>query len=266
MMKRFVFTAMALAGVAVATPAAAQGSCNRELLEGIAGDWVSAVEKGSGFELQLGEWVDFQANLEIGFMGEFLDKPRQVDWHRALLDTTSCKVMVESVILDEAEPMVLSTVLTNGFFGVSPISNIVTKQGDWQFDAAATAQHARAEDWAPIPEGQRDSRDELLAVANAYLDRLGDSSVQVPWAASCVRIDGGTQVASCETGLPGNLPAADRQFTVDEVLGAVNVQLRLGEQRRAGSVTLRIEDGKVRYVHTIANCGGDADCGLPQAS
>lgn len=266
MMKQFVFTAVALAGVVAASPAAAQGGCSRELLDGIAGDWVSAVEKGSGFELDLGEWVDFQANLEIGFMGEFLDTPRQVDWRQALLDTTSCKVMVESVILDEAEPMVLSTVLTNGFFGVSPISNIVTKQGDWQFNAAATAQHAQAEDWAPIPEGQRATRDELLAVTNAYLDRLGDSSVQVPWADGCVRIDAGVPIASCEAGLTGNVAAADRQYTVDDVLGAVNVQLRLGEQRRAGSITLRIEDGKVRYVHTIANCGGEADCGLPQTS
>ena len=48
---------------------------------------------------------------------------------------------------------------------------------------------------------------------------------------------------------------------VDEVLGAVNVQFRLGEKRRAGSVTLRIEDGKVRSVHTLANCGGESDCG-----
>ena len=149
-MTRFLFAALASAAAFVSSPASAQGACNRELLDGIAGDWISAIEKGSGFELNLGEWVDFQANLEIGFMGDFLDTPRKVDWHRALLDTSACKVMVETVILDDAEPLVLSTVLTNGFFGVSPISNIVSgntltglaagnctvtasKQGDGQF-------------------------------------------------------------------------------------------------------------------------------------
>lgn len=265
-MKRIVFAALALAGAMAASPAAAQGGCDRELLQGIAGDWISALEKGSGFEMMLGEWVEFQNNLELGSMGAFLDKPRKVDWHQALLDTGACKVMVESVILDEAQPLVLSTVLTNGFFGVSPISNIVSTEGDWQFDAPATLAHVSAEEaWAPIPEGQRNSRQELLAIANAYLDRLSNPGTQVAWAEGCTRLDGGTLVASCEEGLPGNLAAAERQPVVDEVLGAVNVQLRLGEKRRAGSVTLRIEDGKVRSVHTLANCGGESDCGLPQA-
>src|SRR5688572_19202340 len=117
-MKRLVWSVLALAGALVSTPAAAQGACNRELLQSIAADWVSAVEKGTPFEMNLGEWVDYQENLEIGFMSAFFDKPRKVDWHRALLDTTACKVFVESVILDEARPMVLATVLTNGFFGV----------------------------------------------------------------------------------------------------------------------------------------------------
>ncbi len=265
-MKRIVCGTLALVGALVASPAAAQGGCDRALLEGIAGDWISALEKGSGFEMKLGEWVEFQNNLELGSMGAFLDKPRKVDWHRALLDTGACKVMVETVILDADKPMVLSTVLTNGFFGVSPISNIVSTTGDWKFDAAATLQHVGAEEWVPIPEGQRNSRQELLAIANAYLDRLSNPGTQVAWAEGCTRLDGGTMAASCEEGLPSNLAAAERQAVVDEVLGAVNVQFRLGEKRRAGSVTLRIEDGKVRSVHTLANCGGESDCGLPQAS
>ncbi|HEU4652190.1 MAG TPA: hypothetical protein VFS49_12325, partial [Croceibacterium sp.] len=129
-MKRFVLAGVALAVAAISSPAAAQGACNRELLQGVADDWVEAIEKGSPFEMKLGEWVDYQENLEIGFLSAFFDgKPRKVDWHRALLDTTACKAFVESVILDQARPMVLATVLTNGFFGVSPISNIVTDEG-----------------------------------------------------------------------------------------------------------------------------------------
>ena len=111
-MKRIVCGTLALVGALVASPAAAQGGCDRALLEGIAGDWISALEKGSGLEMKLGEWGEFQNNLELGSMGAFLDKPRKVDWHRALLDTGACKVMVESVILDAEKPMVLSTVLT----------------------------------------------------------------------------------------------------------------------------------------------------------
>src|SRR5690606_28949148 len=193
-----------------------------ELLQGMADDWISALEKGTGFEMQLGEWVEFQTNLDLGSMGAFLDNPRQVDWHRAMLDTGSCKAAVESVILDEAQPMVLSTVLTNGFFGVSPISNIVSSEGDWLFDAPAALDYLKAVAWAPVPEGERATRAELIALADAYLDRLADSSVTVPWAETCTRLDGGTVVAQCDASLPDGLVTAERQHVVDEVLGAVN--------------------------------------------
>lgn len=262
-MTRFLFAALASAAAFVSSPASAQGACNRELLDGIAGDWISAIEKGSGFELNLGEWVDFQANLEIGFMGDFLDTPRKVDWHRALLDTSACKVMVETVILDDAEPLVLSTVLTNGFFGVSPISNIVSGKGDWLFDASATLQRASAEDWSPLPEDRRMTREKLVAVADAYLNRFSDPGVEVPFATPCARLEGGTYIEDCAAGLPDDVAMAERQYVVDPVLGAVNVQLRLGPDRLADSHTFRIEDGKIRYVHTVTNCGGRPNCGFP---
>jgi len=269
-MKRIVLAGLASAIALMSSPAAAQGACTRELLEGIAGDWVSAVEKGSPFELQLGEWVDYQQNLEIGFMSEFFDgTPRKVDWHRALLDTTSCKIAVESVILDEAHPMVLASVLTNGFFGVSPISNIVTDAGDWLFDAKATYEHARAEDWSPIPEGQRMTRAQLIAAADAYLDKFADKTVEVPWGKPCARLEGGAYIGgngpddTCDIGVPEGVPMVERQYVVDEVLGAVNVQLRMGTNRRPDSHTFRVENGKIRFIHTVTNCGDQPNCGFP---
>jgi hypothetical protein len=269
-MKRFVLAGLASAAALMSSPAVAQGACNRELLQGIADDWVAAIEKGSPFELKLGEWVDYQENLEIGFMSAFFDgTPRKVDWHRALLDTTACKVAVESVILDEARPMVLASVLTNGFFGVSPISNIVTDKGDWLFDAKATYEHARAEDWSPIPEGQRMTRQQLIAAADAYLDTFSDKSVEVPWGRPCARLEGGAYIGgngpddTCDIGVPEGVPMVERQYVVDEVLGAVNVQLRMGQNRRPDSHTFRIENGKIRFIHTVTNCGDQPNCGFP---
>jgi hypothetical protein len=264
-MNRLLAAALALACAAsISTPAFAQGACNRDLLQGIADDWVSAVEKGTPFELNLGEWVDFQQNLEIGFMGIFFDRPRPVEWHQPLLDTTSCKTFVASVVLEDAEPLVLATVLNNGFFGVSPINNLTTAEGDWQFDARATSAHVMNKDWSPIPEGQRASRDELIAAADAYLDRFGDASIDVPWAAECVRLDGAALREACDAGLPQGIAATERQYTVDDVLGGVNVLAWLGEgeERLASSHTLRVEDGLIRHVHTIVSCGDRPGCGL----
>lgn len=263
-MKRAVFSAVALAAAVSASPAAAQG-CSRELLEGIANDWVAAIEQGSALTMKLGEWVEYEENMKLAGMTAFFDKPRKVDWHLALLDPSICRILVESVVLDEERPMVLASRVANGFFGVGPIFNIVTDEGDWLFDAKATYEYARREDWSPIPEDQRMTRAELIAVANAYLDRLNDNSAEVPWGTPCARLEGGTYIAgnSCDAGLSEGTEAANREYLVDETIGAVNVFLKLGEEKRPNSHTFRVENGKIRYVHAVTNCGDEPNCGLP---
>jgi len=271
-MKRILGAALALAAAVAATPAAAQGTCDRALLQGIADDWVEGLEKGSPFTLQLGEWVEFWQNLELGSMSAFFDKPRKVDWHRAVLDTSACKVFVEAVILDPEHPMVLASRLTNGFFGVSPIEVVISEEGDWVFDPQATYNYARREDWGPIPEGERMSRDALVAVADAYLDRFSDKSVTVPFGIPCNRLEGGIYTGrgqpddSCDIDFPEGVAMAERNYLVDPDLGVVNVFLRMGENRRPDSHTFRIEQGKIRYVHTVTNCGEQANCGFPPLS
>lgn len=261
-MKRAVFAALALACAVSASPAAAQGACNRDLLQGIAGDWIEGIEKGTAFTMNLGEWVEYRENLERGFMSVFFDKPRKVDWHRALLDTTSCKVMIESVVLEGDRPMVLATQLTNGFFGVTPLDNLVTDAGDWQFDAPASRAALGREEWSEVAEGQRGTVAELTAVADAYLDRLGDAAVEVALADGCTRLDGGAPVGTCQDGLPDGLAVTERQYLVDPVLGGVNVLARVGANGRPASFTFRIDQGRIRSVHTLVNCGDEANCRL----
>jgi hypothetical protein len=221
-MKRLAFAALVLASITTASPAAAQGACSRELLQGIANDWVEALEKGTPYGMNLGEWVDYQENMEIGFLSAFFEKPRKVEAHRALLDTASCKVFVQSVISDPERPMVLATQLTNGFFGVSPIENLVTDAGDWQFDPqAALARLGGGEAWAPVPEAQRQSREQLIAAAEAYLDSLA--------------------------GTMGE--ATERRLVVDETLGAVSAFVQVGPDRRPENHTLKVTNGQVTVVH-----------------
>ncbi|KRA83900.1 hypothetical protein ASD76_07800 [Altererythrobacter sp. Root672] len=228
---------MALAATATfASPAAAQGACSRELLQGIADNWISGVKKGSPFEMNLGEWVDYRENLEIGFLSAFFDnQARTVDFSRALLDTTSCKTFVEAVLLNPERPMVLTTQLTNGFFGVGPIDNLVTDKGDWKFDAKTTLDSVKAEQWTEIPADKRMSRQDLTAAANAWLDARAANGATT----------------------------ADRLYVIDEVLGGVNVLARLGTDRLPASFTFRIEDGQVKATHVAVNCGEKANCSAP---
>ncbi len=80
---------------------------------------------------------------------------------------------------------------------------------------------ASKEDWGTLPADKRDSREQLMAAAKAYL------------AAS------GPQLAAPE-------------FTVDETKGAVAVSGHVGgPDGAAAAEVMRIEGGKVRYAHTM---------------
>jgi hypothetical protein len=257
-----------IAALSISTPAAAQG-CSREMLTENADSWIRAIEAGSMFEMELGEWVDYSENFQRGSLGGFLSEPREVDWHMALLDEQSCSVYVEAVVLDEERPMVLATQIGNGFFGVGPFNNIVTDEGDWLFDADATYDYARREDWGDLPEGERPTREELRAAADAYLDLFNDPSVEVPWGQPCARLEGGIYTGrgeptdTCNVGVPEGVELVEREYVVDPVRGAVNVFLKFGEQRRPDSHTFRLQDGKLRYIHTVTNCGDEVNCGFP---
>ena len=253
--------------MALASPAAAQGGCDRALLEGIAQDWVEGIEQGTMMTMKLGEWVDYRENGKRSSLGSFLYPERKVDWHLALLDTTQCKVFVESVMLHEERPIVAATQIGNGFFGVGPFDNVVTDEGDWLFDANATYEYARRENWSEIPEAERATREELIAAANAYLDLFNDPSVQVPWGTPCARLEGGVYTGrgeatdSCNVGVPTGVALTNRRYVVDEAKGAVNVLLDFGENARPDSHTFRIEGGKIRYIHTVTQCA-EENCGF----
>ena len=268
MTRKLLAATAILAGLTLSTPAAAQG-CSRDMLQEMSGSWIAALEKGSMFTMQLGEWVDYNENFKRSSLGGFLDHPRAVDWHLALLDTTQCKVAIEAVILDENEPMVLSTQISNGFFGAGPFENIVSREGDWLFDPQRTYYYASREDWSDIPEAERSSREELIAAANAYLDLFNDPSVEVPWGAPCARLEGGIYTGkgeptdTCNIGVPEGVELKNRVYVVDEVKGTVNVQLKFGENELPDSHTFRVESGKLRYVHTVTHCKGEPNCGFP---
>jgi hypothetical protein len=267
-----IFAAGFCAAVAMiaASPAAAQAGCTREELDKTAGDWVRALEAGSPFEMTFGEWVDYRENFKLGSMSAFFTKPRKVDWHLTLLDTTTCRVSVQAIMTDPEHPMITATQITRSGFagGVGVINNIVTDEGDWLFDANATLRYAKRENWAVIPEAQRATRAELIAAADAYLNLFKDKATPVPWGAPCNRLEGGVYTGkgqpddSCNVGVPDNIDLVNRVYLVDETIGAVDVFLEFGANKRPDSHLFRVEDGKIRYVHTTTNCGTQDNCGF----
>jgi hypothetical protein len=268
MMRKLLAGLVATTAIAVASPAAAQGACTREQLQGIADSWGRALEQGTMMTMSLGEWVDYNENNQRSSLGAFLDHPREVVHHMALLDTTTCRTFNEVVARNGDKWEVLATQVDSGFFGTGPFDNIVTDEGDWLFDGERTAYYASREDWGVISEDRRNTRAEIIAAADAYLNLFTDPAAQVPWGTPCSRLEGsvytgrGLPTDTCNVGVPSGVPMVERDYIVDVERGAVSVFLKMGTNQRPDSHTFRIENGRIRFVHTVTYCGTQDNCGF----
>jgi hypothetical protein len=122
------------------------------------------------------------------------------------------------------------------------------------------------EKWDVIPVNQRDTRDTLVAAANAYLDAFLEGKKDgVPWGYPCNRTEGGAHTGngspmdSCDVGVPSGVNIANRRFIVDPTIGSVVVFCTFGAGGPNGGSgapdthLFRVENGKLRYVHTLTH-------------
>jgi hypothetical protein len=269
MFKGLLGSALAGAVLFAAAPAFAQfgGGCTRAMLQKSVDEYLEAQGEADPTKIHTGEWVQYYQNgQEASLLTGVIMKPLKIDFHRSILDTQSCQSFTEAVVTDPAHPYVLGVALQNRGPGVGQITTLVTDHDNgWLFNADNTLKYSKAEDWSEIPEGQRDSRDTLVAAANAYLDLFNDKTVQVPWGSPCERLEGGlytgkggpgqsTPQDSCNVGVPSGVKITDRRFIVDPEIGAVTALVTFGTNQLADAHTFRIEHGKIRYVHTITVC------------
>ena len=156
------------------------------------------------------------------------------------------------------------------------IESIVSKPGDWAFNATGYLYWDSKEDWHRIPKDKRDSRAVIKAAGDAYFDRFNNASVVVPFGQPCARLEGGAYTGAhdlanntCDIGgLPSTIRVTNRRYVIDEYLGVVDIFLgfpgldrSVERQPVPDSHLFRVEGGKVRYIHTVSACF-NAGCGM----
>lgn len=267
MLKRLLGSAVACGLLCVGSPAFAQFQCDKAALQKATDAYVMAQTTGDTTPIPFSLWVDYNEQMQEATMATgIISKPQKIDFHRSLLDTTSCSSFTEMVITDPAHPYVLGALLQARGGQVGAMNVLVTDRANgWLFNPANTLKYSKAENWSEIPEADRDSRATIIAAANAYLDYFNDKSVIVPWGSPCERLEGGLYTGkggpgvsapedTCNVGVPSGVKLTNRQYVVDEALGAVTVLLSFGADQLPDAHTFRIEHGKIRYVHTITVC------------
>jgi hypothetical protein len=245
----------------------AEVSCTRGGLQQAVDLYIAAQTKGdlSGMPLasNVGYWENIApADIKKGF----LNKALKIDFHRSILDQDSCQTFTEVIVTNKADPYVVGARLRVNHDKIAEVEVLWTTTGYWLFNAEAYLKYSSNEKWDPIPAEKRDTRGTLIAAANAYLDAFLEKKIdQVPWGFPCVRIEGGaytgkgTPADSCEVGVPGGVNIANRRFVVDEVMGSVVVYCTFGAGTPGGGSgapdthLFRVENGKLRYVHTLTH-------------
>jgi len=269
-MKRITLVGLCLAlGGAFLTPALshAEVSCTRGGLQQAVDLYVAAQTTGDLSGLPLPKGVGYWENaVPADIQKGLITKPMKIDHHRSFFDTDTCQAITEVIVTDKAAPYVLSTRLRVNHDKIAEVEILWTTTGYWLFNADAYLKYSSTENWDPIPAEKRSSRGTLIAAANAYLDAFLEKRIDlVPWGFPCVRVEGGAYTGkgspadSCEVGVPGGVNIANRRFVVDEVLGTVSAYCTFGAGGPAGgsgaadSHLFRVENGKLRYVHTLTH-------------
>lgn len=244
-----------------------QISCSREGLRRAVDLYITAQTNGDTSGLPLATGLGYMENAAPADINEgLINRPMAIDHQRSLLDTATCQTFTEVIVTAEENPYVFGTRLRVNHDKIAEIEIIWTTTGYWGFNADAYLRYSSTENWDPIPARKRDTRDTLVAAANAYLDAfLEQKKDLVPWGYPCNRTEGGMHTGkgapddSCDVGVPSGVNIANRRFVVDETIGSVVAFCTFGAGTPGGgsgapdSHLFRVENGKLRYVHTLTH-------------
>jgi hypothetical protein len=258
-----------LCAVALLAPATgfAQVSCTREGLQRAVDLYIAAQTVGDASGMPLATGLGYFENIARADINTgVIETPMKIDFHRSFLDPATCQTFTEVIVTNKEKPYVLATRLRVNHDKIAELEILWTTTGYWLFNADAYLKWSSSEKWDPIPAAQRDTRATLVAAANAYLDAFLEGKKDlVPWGYPCNRTEGGAHTGngsptdSCDVGVPSGVNIANRRFIVDETLGTVAVFCTFGAGAPNGGSgapdthLFRVENGKLRYVHTLTH-------------
>jgi hypothetical protein len=264
-----VVLATTVFAAAVLAPAAgfAQVSCSRDGLQRAVDLYIAAQTAGDTSGLPLAAGAGYWENIARADIATGVIKTAmRIDHHRSLIDPATCQTFTEVIVTNKAKPYVLGTRLRVNRDKLAEIEILWTTTGYWLFNADNYLKWSASEQWDVIPVGRRDTRDTLVAAANAYLDAFLEGKKDgVPWGYPCNRTEGGMHTGngsptdSCDVGVPAGVNIANRRFIVDETIGSVVVYCTFGAGGPNGGSgapdthLFRVENGKLRYVHTLTH-------------
>jgi len=258
-MKRSIVAMLALGAIC----AQAHAACTRDVLQAAVDSYLAAQKAGDRTKMQLTDQPKFLQNMgPIAADRGLWNTALPIAFSRSFLDEDRCRTFSEVIVTEGTRQYVIGTRLTVQDGKIAAIDSLVTKKGDWLFNANNYLKFSSAEDWHPLTPAERLPKQRLIDAGNQYLDQFSDKLVEAPWGVPCARLEGGMYTdrkhdpnATCKVGIPpGVLYIVNRDYVVDEQMGVVNIFCRFGNSEfgMPDSHTFRLVNGKLRYVHTLS--------------
>lgn len=255
----------------------ASAECSREALLATAEKYVAAQTSGSLSDLQTSfvtsNFTYQENNQIIAIQKGVITKPLKVEYSRHTADTVACASYTELIALTPT-PYVIGTQIRHASgtgagntTSITMIDSIAATTGALFFNASATLSHFRTENWGPLEASARPTRKMLQDAIDGYLDLWGGpggptARSRLTFGRPCERTEGSRYI-NCTDGIPAGGPLGGkengmRRYVIDEVTGSADV---LCSFTAVGNIPdsheVRIQNGKIRYVHTITLCAID---------
>ncbi len=243
--------------------ASVSAQCSRDGLLASANTYLTAVSSGKldGLTLSTPNFTYQENNKVVDIKRGLLSQSLKIDLNRSTADTTACASYTMFISSKGAKPYVVATQIRhngNDTSSIALIDTIAATTGDLFFNASKTLGYIQAESWTTISDvSKRPSRDLLKMVGDAYLDMWTDKTAadKIPWGTDCERVEGSMLTKPCGKSLPrggSSKPNGNRRYVIDETLGSVDVLCSFDSLgNMPDSHEVRVEDGKVKYVHTV---------------
>ena len=244
-----------------------QNQITRESLQTKVDAYINALKKGDPSLMPLASGAKYIENRkETSFKDGVWKEPLVVDFYRSFFDAKLDETYSEIICASGSHPYVIGTRLKVTGDSIAEVEALVTDENDWLFNAATYLKYSPQEDWSILPPEMRSDRETLIRIANAYFDVFKDSSRtnDVPWNIPCARLEGGIYSnpenkpdASCTGGPPleGTVDITNRRFLVAVDMGTVVGLAYFGDENGLpDSHIFRVENGKLRYIHTLTVC------------
>ena len=122
--------------------------CTRALLQAAVDSYLAAQEAGNLSKMSLASQVKYVENMaEVKKDQGLWNTPLPIAFHRSLLDVDNCQSFTEVIVTGGTTPYVFGTRLKVEDGKILEINSMVTKKGDWLFNADNYLKYSKAEDW-----------------------------------------------------------------------------------------------------------------------